>query len=167
MSVIEDIKNYSEKMNVTFFSKNWVKVCNLEKEISRHLQKYMRDRSYKLTFTSQDLRSLTVKLEKVHKGLNTTSTFMALKKKFNKYDIIPPVALSDILKENAIKLALARKAQESLGFLNRYCAVLNVLEEGVALFEAQERKRVEEEKIKDAEAFNKVLIEALNEARGN
>ena len=80
MNTQEKLKYFTEKMSLPFFIKSTVKLEQLDNELARFTKKELKgERCFK--YTSQDLRSYILSLEKVHKALNKKISFY----KFDKY----------------------------------------------------------------------------------
>jgi hypothetical protein len=84
MNIKEKLNYYTEKLNIPFFIKSFIKLELLDNELRRYIKK---DPDYKsnLIFTSQDLRSYIIALEKVHKALNKRLSFLEFEKRLKKY----------------------------------------------------------------------------------
>jgi hypothetical protein len=89
MNIQERIKYFTENMNLNFFIKSTVKLEILDNELAKFTKRELKgERCFK--YTSQDLRSYILALEKVHKALNKKISFYEfdkyLEKKYAKLD---------------------------------------------------------------------------------
>ena len=83
MNIQERIKYYTDNMSLSFFIKSTAKLEILEKDVRRLIKKELKGEKV-VQFTSQDLRSLVIALEKVHKLLNKKISFYEFDKLLEK-----------------------------------------------------------------------------------
>ncbi|MGN1153817.1 MAG: hypothetical protein ACI4S3_07290 [Candidatus Gastranaerophilaceae bacterium] len=152
MNIQERIRYFSEKMNLNFIVKNYIKLSELEKEIRRNLKKELNGKG-KVLFTSQDLRILCISLDKVHKALNKKVSFVEFQKRFNKYDKVRNSALIEETKQLAQYLLAVREVQKLLNLFNYYAVNLYLQE-------------LQKEQIKQADddLFNDMVLMGIIEA---
>lgn len=89
MNIQERIKYFTEKMSLPFFIKSTVKLEMLDNELAKFTKRELKgERCF--NYTSQDLRTYILALEKVHKALNKKISFYEfdkyLQKKYTKLD---------------------------------------------------------------------------------
>ena len=89
MNTQEKLKYFTEKMSLPFFIKSTVKLEQLDNELARFTKKELKgERCF--NYTSQEVRSYILTLEKVHKALNKKISFYEfdkyLEKKYDKLD---------------------------------------------------------------------------------
>jgi hypothetical protein len=152
MNIQEKLKYFTENMNLNFFIKNSVKLELLDKDIRRYIKKELVGEKI-VQFTSQDLRTYVLALEKVHKQLNKKVSFYEfdkyLVKKYTKID-------SKILTQETHNLAQyingARVCQMLLSTNNYWAAILRMVE-----------IQYQQEKEASDEVFNHEILSGLLE----
>ena len=152
MNIQERINYFTDNMNLTFFIKNSVKLELLDKDVRRYIKKELKGEKI-VQFTSQDLRSYVVALEKVHKALNKKISFhefdKMLEKKYKRVD-------SKILTQETHNLAQyingARICQMLLSVNNYWAAILRMIE-----------MQYQQEKEASDEVFNHEILSGLLE----
>ena len=128
MNTQEKLNYFTSNMSLPFFLKNYVKLELLDKDIRRYIKRELKGEK-NLQFTSQDLRSYVLSLEKVHKVLNKKISFTEfnkhLEKRYNKVD-------SKILREETKNLSQyingARICQMLLSVNNYWASVVRMVE---------------------------------------
>ena len=83
MNTQEKLNYFTSNMSLPFFLKNYVKLELLDKDIRRYIKRELKGEK-NLQFTSQDLRSYVLALEKVHKVLNKKISFTEFNKHLEK-----------------------------------------------------------------------------------
>ena len=152
MNTQEKLNYFTSNMSLPFFLKNYVKLELLDKDIRRYIKRELKGEK-NLQFTSQDLRSYVLALEKVHKVLNKKISFTEfnkhLEKRYNKVD-------SKILREETKNLSQyingARICQMLLSVNNYWASVVRMVE-----------CQYEQEKEASDEVFNHEILSALLE----
>lgn len=152
MNIQEKIKYYTDNMSLSFFIKSTAKLEILEKDVRRLIKKELKGEKV-VQFTSQDLRSLVIALEKVHKLLNKKISFYEfdklLEKKYKKVD-------AKILTQETHNLAQyingARICQMLLSTNNYWAAILRMIE-----------MQYQQEKEESDDIFNHAIITGLLE----
>lgn len=152
MNIQERINYFTDNMNLNFFIKNSVKLELLDKDIRRYIKKELKGEKI-VQFTSQDLRTYVLALEKVHKALNKKVSFYEfdkyLEKKYTKID-------SKILTQETHNLAQyingARICQMLLSTNNYWAAILRMIE-----------MQYHQEKEASDEIFNHEILSGLLE----
>lgn len=146
MNIQERINYFSQNMNLKFCKNQIGKIKILRIEVGRYLDKEIKSKSkMPLQFTSQDLRSLTIQLEKMHKLANKQISFTEgekrlvkriekLKDAINKEtdpikkDKLRKKAYSDETNYLAEFMALARDLQMLISCFNYYALDTLLLE---------------------------------------
>jgi hypothetical protein len=139
-------------MNLNFFIKNTARLELLEKEVRRLIKKELKGEKV-VSFTSQDIRSHVVALEKVHNQLNKKVSFYEfdkmLEKKYTNID-------SKVLLQETHNLAQyingARICQMLLSVNNYWAAILKMIE-----------MQYQQEKEASDEVFNHEILSGLLE----
>jgi len=152
MNTQEKLKYFTEKMSLPFFIKNSMKMELLDKDIRRYIKKELKGEKI-VQFTSQDLRTYVLALEKVHKQLNKKVSFYEfdkyLEKKYTKID-------SKILTQETHNLSQyisgARIYQMLLSVNNYWAAILKMIE-----------MQYQQEKEASDEVFNHEILSGLLE----
>jgi hypothetical protein len=128
MNIQEKLKYFTEKMSLNFFIKNAVKMELLDKDIRRYLKKELKGEK-NVQFTSQDLRSYVLALEKVHKALNKKISFYEFDKYLeNKYTKIDGKILTQETHNLSQYINGARICQMLLSVNNYWAAILKMIE---------------------------------------
>ena len=128
MNIQEKLKYFTEKMSLNFFIKNAVKMELLDKDIRRYLKKELKGEK-NVQFTSQDLRSYVLALEKVHKALNKKISFYEFDKYLeNKYTKIDSKILTHETHNLSQYINGARICQMLLSVNNYWAAILKMIE---------------------------------------
>lgn len=152
MNTQEKLKYFAENMSLSFFIKNSMKMELLDKDIRRYIKKELKGEKI-VQFTSQDLRTYVLALEKVHKQLNKKVSFYEfdkyLEKKYTKID-------SKILTQETHNLSQyingARICQMLLSVNNYWAAILKMIE-----------MQYKQEKEASDEIFNHEILAGLLE----
>lgn len=89
MNTQEKLKYFTEKMSLPFFIKSTVKLEQLDNELAKYTKRELKgERCF--NYTSQEVRSYILALEKVHKAINKKISFYGFEKylegKYTKMD---------------------------------------------------------------------------------
>lgn len=152
MNTQEKINYFTQKMSLDFFIKSSAKLELLDKDVRRCIKKELKGEKI-VNFTSQDLRSYVLSLEKVHKALNKKVSFYEfdkmLEKKYTSID-------SKVLRKETHNLAQyingARICQMLLSTNNYWAAMLRMIE-----------MQYQQEKEASDEVFNHEILSGLLE----
>lgn len=152
MNIQERINYFTEHMDLNFFIKNSVKLELLDKDVRRYIKKELKgDRIAQ--FTSQDLRSYVLALEKVHKALNKKISFYEFDKYLNKkYTKLDGKALTLETRNLGQYINGARICQMLLSTNNYWAAILRMIE-----------MQYQQEKEASDEIFNHEILAGLLE----
>lgn len=128
MNIQERIKYFTENMNLNFFIKSTVKLEMLDNELAKFTKRELKgERCFK--YTSQDLRSYILSLEKVHKALNKKISFYEFDKYLeNKYTKIDGKILTQETHNLSQYINGARICQMLLSVNNYWAAILKMIE---------------------------------------
>lgn len=151
MNIQERINYFSGNMSLNFFIKNYVKMELLDKEINRVVKKELKGER-RLSFTSQDLRTYTIALEKVHKILNKKISFVEFTKKIERHKRVDTKVMNDETKNLAQYIYAARQAQMLVSLTNYWATIVYMLE-----LEHQQREQESDE------IFNLEILSGLLE----
>lgn len=103
MNTQEKLKYFTEKTSLPFFIKSTVKLEQLDNELARFTKKELKGERC-LNYSSQDVRSYVVSLEKVHKQLNKKVSFYEFYKYLqNKYDKLDGKTLAMETRQRSIR----------------------------------------------------------------
>lgn len=155
MGTRDDIISYTNKMNAKFALNHSIKLKKLVDTICRHVRSHWRQ-PMDLTFTSQDLRGLTVAVEKVHKALNKTTSYINWEKRYHRYELVDGDVVTAESKKNAMYCGVIYTLQECLCKLNHVCLMTRLLE-----MELEQRKEKDDKYF--AEEVWLAVMEGLSE----
>ena len=134
-SIKERIHFFTEKMTLKFALGRIGQISQLSGEVHRYLLKEIHSKSkMPLQFNSQDLRALTVQLEKVHKQANRQIDCMKTRERlFKRAEELKPQILAE--KDPAKLVKLKRKAyDDETQYLCSYIALARDLQALVSSF---------------------------------
>ncbi len=151
MKIKESIKYHSDNMSLNFFIKNYIKIELLSNEIKRIIKKELKGER-RLNFTSQDLRTFVIALNKVHKELNKRISFTDFAKKIEKHKKVDTKVLNSETKDLAQYINAARYSQMLISLFNYWAVITYLLE-----LEHQQEKE------KSDEIFNHEILAGLLE----
>lgn len=152
MNTKEKLNYFTSKMSLPFFMKNCVKLELLDKDINRYIKRELKGEK-NLQFSSQDLRSYVLALEKVHKALNKKISFTEFNKHLEKrYTKVDSKILREETKLLGQYIASARICQMLLSTNNYWASVVRMVE-----------CQYEQEKENSDEIFNHEILSALLE----
>lgn len=152
MNIQERINYFTDNMNLNFFIKNTARLELLEKEVRRLIKKEHKGEKV-VSFTSQDIRSHVVALEKVHKQLNKKVSFYEFDKMLEKkYTSIDSKVLLQETHNLAQYINGARICQMLLSTNNYWAAILKMIE-----------MQYQQEKEASDEVFNHEILSGLLE----
>ena len=147
MNIQEKINYYADNMNLRFVKANYIRLSILEQEVRRYVKKSIKNNCLP-DFTSQDLRILCIRINKLHKVVNKKIEFVSLDKRLRELSKNSLSAeLNDIIEY--IKIA---------EYMQRVYSLLNFLEMNLNLLEA----KINNEKLLADEKFNDEIIDTIN-----
>lgn len=141
-----------EKINekgLRYIRWNYIKLAQLVADVKKHLK------NNTARMTSQDLRDITVLLEKYHKIVNKKISFREIFKKISRHKVVTDKILNEEYANYGEDIALANNLQVMVAELNHYSNYLYLQE----LLDASD-------KIKDEKIFNDTITNIFNELRG-
>ena len=152
MNTQEKLKYFTEKMSLPFFIKSTVKLEQLDNELARFTKKELKgERCFK--YTSQDLRSYILSLEKVHKALNKKISFYEFDKYLqNKYTKLDGKTLTMETRKLAEYINGARISQMLLSRGHYWATITKMIE-----------MQYQQEKEASDEVFNHEILSGLLE----
>lgn len=147
MNIQEKINYYADNMNLRFVKANYIKLSKLEEEVRRYVKKAIKDNCLP-DFTSQDLRVLCIRINKLHKVVNKKIEFVFLDKRLRE------------LSKNSLSAELNGIIEyiKIAEYLQRVYSLLNFLEMNLNLLEA----KINNEKLLADEKFNDEIIDTIN-----
>ena len=151
MKTKESINYYSSQMCLNFFIKNYIKIELLSNEIKRVVKKELKGER-RLNFSSQDLRTFVLALEKVHKELNKKISFTEFTKKIERHKKVDTKVLNNETKDLAQYINAARYSQMFISLFNYWATITFLLE-----------TQHQQEKEKSDEIFNHEILSGLLE----
>ena len=152
MNIQERIKYFTDNMSLPFFIKSAVKLELLEKDVRRYIKKEVKGEKV-VQFTSQDLRSYVMTLEKTHKALNKKISFYEFDKYLEgKYKKLDAKILTQETHNLAQYINGARICQMLLSTNNYWAAILKMIE-----------MQYQQEKEASDEVFNHEILSGLLE----
>jgi hypothetical protein len=151
MGIQEEINYYSNNMSLNFFIKNDIKILMLEDRIKRHYKRALKEEG-DIYFTSQDLRSFVIALEKIHKYLNKKIGFRDFTTRLGNYKKVDGNIINEETKNLAKYIALALSCQRLLSLFNYHATLVYLIE-----------LKKEQEKEKSDEIFNHEILAGLLE----
>ena len=152
MNTQEKLKYFTEKMSLPFFIKSTVKLEQLDNELARFTKKELKgERCF--NYTSQDLRSYILSLEKVHKALNKKISFYEFDKYLqNKYTKLDGKTLTMETRKLAEYINGARICQMLLSRGHYWATITKMIE-----------MQYQQEKEASDEVFNHEILSGLLE----
>lgn len=151
MKIKELINYYSGNMSLIFFIKNYIKIELLSNEIKRVVKKELKGER-RLNFSSQDLRTFVLALEKVHKELNKKISFTEFTKKIERHKKVDTKVLNNETKDLAQYIYAARYSQMLVSLFNYWATITFLLE-----------TQHQQEKEASDEIFNHEILSGLLE----
>ena len=151
MKIKELINHYSGNMSLNFFIKNYIKIELLSNEIKRVVKKELKGER-RLNFSSQDLRTFVLTLEKVHKELNKKISFTEFTKKIERHKKVDTKVLNNETKDLAQYINAARYSQMFISLFNYWATITFLLE-----------TQHQQEKEASDEIFNHEILSGLLE----
>lgn len=152
MGIKEEIKDCTEKItSINKYVYYMTKLGIIEKKIERYLKK----ESYgfkNIQFNSQDLRSLVIKLEKIHKAMNKSISFVEMEKKYAKRNYIDRETMKEDGKMIGKRIAHTIILQEQIAKFNHHATVCFFIE-----------MQYDKEKQEDDKILAQSIKEALDE----
>lgn len=169
----ERIKFFIDKLTLKTALMRKGQLIALKEEVGKNLTKAIKDKNHKLIFSSQELRSLTMKIEKVHKQANKQIAFdISENRLFSRLDKIKDEIKQAKTKEEKTKIrskaysdetayiaeymALARDLQMLLSCFNYYAIDVSLLEQI-----AEQDKEKDDKILKEELEF--ILFELMGE----
>jgi hypothetical protein len=147
MNISDRINYFADNLNLKFIKVNYIKLSKLEEEIRRYVKKSIKDNCLP-DFTSQDLRILCIRINKLHKVVNKKIEFVSLDKRIRE---LSKNCLSAELNDIVEYIKIAE-------YLQRVYSMLNFLEMNLNLLEA----KINNEKLLADEKFNDEIIDTIN-----
>lgn len=147
MNISDRINYFADNLNLKFIKVNYVKLSILEQDIRRYVKRAIKDNCLP-DFTSQDLRLLCIRINKLHKVVNKKIEFVSLDKRLRE---LSKNSLSAELNDIVEYIKIAE-------YLQRVYSMLNFLEMNLNLLEA----KINNEKLLADEKFNDEIIDTIN-----
>lgn len=138
--IVEDINT----KGLRYIRWNYIKIAQLIVDIKKHIK------NKTARMTSQDLRDITILIEKYHKEINKKLSFREIFKKIERHKVVTDEILKEEFKTYAEDFALAKKLQVIVGELNYYSNYLYLQELCI------EHNKMEDDKIFNDEITNTI-----------
>lgn len=135
------LTKYYHRFTVQNVAKNRdEKLKNLAEKLGKYVSKAYKDKSFNFIFSSQELRSLALKIEKVHKAINKQLSFLEFENRINNIakktkgetaketqELHWGIFREQIRLEQELMVKL-QNIQWALSKINMLCTILNVYE---------------------------------------
>ncbi|MCQ2957286.1 MAG: hypothetical protein MJ180_00115 [Candidatus Gastranaerophilales bacterium] len=149
----DEIKNYTDKMNIKFAITNYVNIGKLAYSMARMIKKEFKENN-SIQFDSEDIRCLIIAIDKTLKALYKKVDCWNFKKHLEKtYDKLTIPVLVDELTERRKIVNVIQNISATLCTLNALSVWLEVKES----YDIQQKN-------KSDDLFNDSILEALMEA---